>query len=60
MILIISFTSSFEISRVNSFSILFLPNLFISFEVTLLENPGNLSLAKGITTFVSAFFPQTS
>ena len=32
-------------------------SLFITFEAKLLTNPGKLSLAKGIATFVSAFFP---
>ena len=31
---------------------------FITFEVKLPTNPGKLSLAKGIATFVSAFFPK--
>ena len=58
IILIISFISSFEITKVNPFSALTAPfplmslsNLFIAFEVKLLTNPGTLSLAKGITTF---------
>ena len=53
IILIISFMSSFEINKVNPFpaltapfSLIFLSNLFIAFEVQLLTNPGKLSLAK--------------
>ena len=63
MILIISFISSFEIDKVNPFTVLrapfpliFLSNLFVAFEVKLLPNSGKLSVAKGITTFVSALF----
>ena len=62
MILIVSFISSFEINRVNPFPtltapfpLIFLSNLFISFEVKLLTYPDKLSLAKGIAIFVSAF-----
>ena len=62
MILVISFIFSFEINKVNSFSALTAPfplisppNWFIWFEAKLLTNPGELSLAKGIATFVSAF-----
>ena len=54
---------SFEINKVNPFSaltapfpLIFLSNSFVAFEVKLLTNPGKLSLAKGIATFVSAFF----
>ena len=39
------------------FSLNFLSNLFIAFEVKLLTNPGKLSLAKEIAIFVSALFP---
>ena len=63
MILVISFVCSFEINKVNPFSaltapfpLIFLSNLFIAFEVKLLNYPGKLSLAKGIAIFVSAFF----
>ena len=63
MIFVISFISSFEINKVNllpaiaaSFPLIFLSNSFIAFEVKLFTNPGKLSLAKGIATFVSAFF----
>ena len=63
MILIISFLSSFKINKVNlfpaltaPFPVIFLWNLFIPFEVKLLTNPDKLSLAKGVATFVSAFF----
>ena len=38
------------------FPLIFLSNLFIVLEVKLLTNPCKLSLAKGIATFVSAFF----
>ena len=65
MILIISFISSLEINKVNlfpaltaPFSLTFLSNLFITFEVKLITNPGSLSLAKEIATFVSAFLPK--
>ena len=65
MTLIISFISSFEINKVNPFlamtalfRLIFLSNLFIAFEVKLLTNSGKLSLAKGITMFVSAFFSK--
>ena len=64
MILII-FTSSFEITKVNPFLALttifpltFVSNLFIAFEAKLLPNPGKLSLAKGIAMFVSPFLPN--
>ena len=40
------------------FSLTFLSNLIIAFEVKLLANPGKLSLAKGIAILVSAFFPK--
>ena len=60
---IILFISSFEINKVNPFlalitpfSLIFLSNLFIAFEVKLLANPGKLCLGKGIATFVGAFF----
>ena len=62
MILIISFISSFEISKVNPFPaltapfpLIFLSNLFIAFEAKLLTNPGQLSLAKGIARCVITF-----
>ena len=68
MMLIISITSSFDINKVNPFPALTAPFLliyfiiiiiilhlhfFIAFEVKLLTNPCKLSLAKGITIFVS-------
>ena len=63
MVLIISFISSFEIDKVNSFSVLtapfpliFLWDLFITSEVKLFTNLGELSLAKGIAAFFSTFF----
>ena len=63
IVLIISFISSFEIDKVNSFSVLtapfpliFLWGLSITFEVKLFTNLGKLSLAKGIAAFFSAFF----
>ena len=65
MILILSFKSSLKINKVNPitaltalFPLIFLSNLFITFEVKLLTNPGKLSLSKGIAIFVSAFFPK--
>ena len=61
MILLIPFIFSFKINKVNTFlasTTPFLSNLFIAFEVRLITNPGKLSLAKGITVFVSAFFPK--
>ena len=65
IILIISFISSFQINKVNHFPaltalfpLLIFGNLFIAFEAKLLTNPGKLSLVKGITIFVSAFFSQ--
>ena len=55
VILIIPFIFLFEINRVNTFpalttpfSLIFLSNLFIAFEVKLLTDPGKLSLAKRI------------
>ena len=63
MILIISFIFSFEIKKVNpfpalagSFLYIFLPKLFIAFEVQLLSYPGKLSLVETITIFFSVFF----
>ena len=65
MILIISFIFSFEVNKVNPFPALtgpippiFLLNLFIAFEDTLLTNPGKSSLVKRITTFTSDFLPK--
>ena len=65
MILIMLFIASFEINKVNPFCaltvpvpLIFLSNLFIAFEAKLLTNPGKLSPAKGIATFVSAFVPK--
>ena len=64
-ILITSFISSFEINKVNLFAaltayfpfpLIFLSNSFITFEVRLLTNPDKLSLAKGISIFVTKFF----
>ena len=58
MVLIIWFTSSFEINKVIPFpalgalfQLIFLSNLFIAFEAKLLTGPGELSLAKEIATF---------
>ena len=63
MILIIPFMSSFEINKLNPFPALtvtfplnFLSILFLAFEAKLLTNPSNISLAKGIAAFISAFF----
>ena len=65
MVLVISFISSFEINKVNPFPTLTAPfplifhsNLFIAFEAKLIINPGELYLAIGIATFVSAFLPK--
>ena len=65
MTLIFSFKSSLKTNKVNPvtaltalFPLIFLSNLFITFEVKLLTNPGKLSLSKGVATFVSAFFPK--
>ena len=65
MILIISFISSFEINKVNPFPaltasvpLIFLSNLFITFEIKLLTNPGKFSVAKEIATFVSTFLSK--
>ena len=64
MILIISFISSFKINKVNPFPaltvhfpLIFLPNLFIVFEVKLFTNSGKLSLAKRIATFIGVILP---
>ena len=61
------FISSFEINEANPFSTVtapfrlnFLSNVFITFLVKLITNPGKLSLAKGIAIFVTAFFPKLS
>ena len=40
------------------FPLIFFSNLLIAFEVKLLTNPVNLSPAKRIVLFVSAFFPK--
>ena len=56
--------SLFEINKVSPFPALiaplplFLSNLFIAFKVKLLNNQDQLSLAKGIAIFVSAFLPK--
>ena len=61
MLLIISFISSSEINKVNlspaltAFPPIFLPNLFIAFEVLMLTNSGKLFLTKEIATFVNVF-----
>ena len=54
--------SSFEINIVNPFPaltapfpLIFLSNLFSTFEVKLLTDPDQLSLAKGIAMFVSDY-----
>ena len=58
MILIKSSISLFQINKENAFpaltapfTLIFLPNLFIAFEVKLLTNPCKYSLAKGIAMF---------
>ena len=65
MFVIISFISSIDMNWVNPFPsltapfpFLFLSSLFIAFEAKLLINPGKVSLAKGITTFISVFLPK--
>ena len=65
MIIIISIIFSFEKDKVNPsppltapFPLIFLSNLFIAFEAKLLTNPGKLSLAERIATFVSACLPK--
>ena len=65
MILIISFKSPFKVNEVNSFpaltvlfSLIFLSNLFILFEIILLTNPGKLSLVIGIARSVINFLPK--
>ena len=40
------------------FSLIFLSNLFIAFEVEFLTSQGKLFLAKGIAKFASSFFPK--
>ena len=40
------------------FPLIFLLILFVPFESKLLNNPGKLSLTKGIAIFVSVFFPK--
>ena len=64
IIFIISLMCLVEINEVNclfsliaSFLLIFLSNLFIAFEVRYLTNSSKLSLAKGIVTCASAFFP---
>ena len=64
--LIIYIISSFEINKGNPFPaltspfpLIFLSNLFIVFEAKFFTNPGELSLAKGITIFASDFFPKS-
>ena len=54
---------SFEINKVNhflalaaTFPLIFLSNLFSTFEAKLLTNPGKLSQTKRIATLISAFF----
>ena len=61
--ILISFISSFEMNKVNTFPalkapfpLIFLSNLFIAFEAKLVTNPGKLSLAEGKARSVSDFF----
>ena len=63
IILIISFISSIEINKLNPFpaviapfTLIFLSNLFIKGK--LFTNQDTLSLAKGLATIVSVFFPK--
>ena len=65
IILIISFISLFGVNKVHPFPALtapfpltFLSNLFITFEVKFLTNPGKLFLGKGIVIFVKVFSPK--
>ena len=65
IILMISFISSFKLSKVNpfpaltaSFPLISISNLFIAFESKLLTNSGKLSLAKEEATFASALMPK--
>ena len=65
MSLIISFISLFKIIQANILPALTAPyprlyfsNKFISSEAKLLANPGKLSQAKKIASFVGAFFPK--
>ena len=65
MILIISFKTSFEKNKINlfpaltaPFPLIFLLNLFLSFEAKLVTSPGKFSLVKEIATFFSAFLPK--
>ena len=58
MILITLFISSFKINKANPisaltapFSLIFLSNTFIAFDVMLLTTPGKLYLGKGIAMF---------
>ena len=66
MILIISFKPSFEMNTnaghalASLFPFMFLWHLITAFEVIFLANPGKLSLANRITTFVSTFLPKLS
>ena len=53
IILTLSHISSLEINKVTHSH-----KVFIAFEVKLIPNPGKLSLAKWIATFVSAIFPN--
>ena len=63
MILIILFIIKIKVNKANPFpaltalfSLIFLSNLFIAFEVKLLTTPGILFLVKEIAVFVNAFF----
>ena len=62
MISIIHISIRNEQSKSSTLAANFLPifcsNLFIALDVTLLTNPGKLSLAKEITAFVSTFLPK--
>ena len=50
--LMLSFISLFKINEVNHM------NICIAYEVKLLTNPGKLSLAKEIATFIGAFLSK--
>ena len=65
MIFIILFIFSFKVNNLNPlpalpdlFPLILLSNLFIACEVIFFNNPGKLSLAKGIATFIWAFLPK--
>ena len=65
MVLIISFISSLEINKVipflylrTIFPLISISNLFIAFEIKLLNNSDKLSVANGIASFSSVIFSK--